>query len=373
MTILFLDQFHDLGGAQLNLLDLVPELRRRSWRGHVALPGQGPLNRRLADLGTPVHSLPVSRYSLGRKNPIDALRFVRDLPELARTIRGLVEKTEAALLYVNGPRLMPAVAWAGLKLPVVFHINNRVGAGSGAPLVRWAVNRTGATVIASSRFVAQDYPGATVVYSGVPGPTRVPGRRDRDSLGLRIGMFGRIGPQKRQWEFVLAAAQLAPQWPEASFVLCGDAVFGDREARAYKDHVLAIAPPSLHYLGWRDDVYEVLEYLDLVVMPSAGEGGVPRVVLEAFSAGVPVLARASGAVTEVIEEGHNGFLLHEGSAEEISTRVRELAKRPDLLDHVVTVARRQWADRFRASRFQHEMGSVLESRCASAIEAGSRG
>src|SRR5579859_8167135 len=51
MTILFLDQFSDLGGAQRCLLDLLPAVRDRGWRAHVAAPGDGPLRTHAEKLG----------------------------------------------------------------------------------------------------------------------------------------------------------------------------------------------------------------------------------------------------------------------------------------------------------------------------------
>src|SRR6185369_341462 len=108
-----------------------------------------------------------------------------------------------------------------------------------------------------------------VIYSGVEGPStplvaRVTG-------GPRIGLIGRIHPQKGQRELVLAARELASAWPEAEFVLCGAALFGDPRAKRYQEEVLALTPPSVRYLGWSDDVYGVLADLDLLVVPSAEE------------------------------------------------------------------------------------------------------
>ena len=361
MRILFLDQFTALGGAQRCLLELMPAVRQAGWDAHMGLPGDGPLGEKLRALDVPVHMLPLGRYSHGRKNLWDAARFLRNLREAANGIRSLAGRLSPSLLYVNGPRWMPAVAWAGLRLPVVFHTHSFVNARNGKLLVAAALHRTGANVIAATRLVALAWNRPTrVIYGGVDGPgpgsPRVP-----PNGGPRIGLVGRFAPQKCQKEFVAAAAELQREFPTADFYLCGDAIFGDPATLRYKGEVLAQAPPNVHYLGWRDDVYAVLAELDLLVAPSATEGGIPLVILEAFAAGVPVLASAVGDTAEVIEEGRSGFLLHLSSAAEIAARLREVLAKPERLPTIAAAAHQLWRDRFTAERYRREILDAINS------------
>ena len=94
MRILCLDQFSDLGGAQLCLVDLVGELSKGGFEFHVAAPGNGPLIARLRGLGVPVRGLEIHRYSRGHKTFSDALHFMADLRPLARRIRVLAAETD---------------------------------------------------------------------------------------------------------------------------------------------------------------------------------------------------------------------------------------------------------------------------------------
>src|SRR5215469_13254019 len=115
MNILCLDQFSDLGGAQRCLLDLLPALVRAGWSTHVAAPGSGPLAEIAVALGATADSIPCGRYSSGRKTSREMARF-------AFEIRRLVRCYQADLLYVNGPRLLPAAALAALRgPPMLFH------------------------------------------------------------------------------------------------------------------------------------------------------------------------------------------------------------------------------------------------------------
>lgn len=340
MKILFLDQFSELGGGQFCLLDLLPAVTERGWKAHLAAPGDGPLLHRAARWTEVLRLSPVRH---------DA-RFMWDTRRVTREIGLLARQMRPDLVYVNGPRLMPAVARAPVEAPVVFHAHNRLS-GIALGLVQEAVERTRAIVIAASRFVWGD-PRARVVYSGVAGPS---GPRPERTASPAIGMIGRFSPQKGQLEFVRAAAQLPADW---TFVLCGDARLGDRR---YQKRVLAAAPKSVRRLGWRDDVYEVLAGLDLLVVPSAGEGGVARVILEAFSARVPVLALASGATTEVLRDGDNGFLLTSAEPQSIAARVRELMENQAALTSVAERAHHEWQEKFTVDRYRRNICDVIQA------------
>jgi glycosyltransferase involved in cell wall biosynthesis len=75
---------------------------------------------------------------------------------------------------------------------------------------------------------------------------------------------------------------------------------------------------------------------------------------------VPVLAHDSGAISEVIVEGRNGFLLRSGSAGEIAGRVIELIDNRDALRQAAAAARRLWQEHFTAARFRSEICQLLQ-------------
>ncbi len=73
-------------------------------------------------------------------------------------------------MYVNGPRVLPAVEGAvkDTGCPVVFHAHSPVAGNWPRKIAERSVRRMGAPVIAVSKFVAGRYPGARVIYNGVP-------------------------------------------------------------------------------------------------------------------------------------------------------------------------------------------------------------
>jgi glycosyltransferase involved in cell wall biosynthesis len=326
MNILFLDQFREPGGAQQCLRDLLPAVEARGWTAAVATPGEGGLQ-----LG-PFHT--------GRKSIGDAILFARQMPAL----RQQIEKTPADVIYVNGPRLLPAIPEGR---PVIFHCHSFLDKRYAVWLARRALRRTRATVIGTCRFVLKPLraPGAEVVYNGArEAPARVPAN------AFRIGMIGRIAPQKGQAEFVKAARLV----PGCHFTICGAPLFGERR---YLEEVRALARGlPVEFIGWQDDAGTVLSRLDLLVVPSTVPEATPRVILEAFSAGVPVLASACGGIPELIEHNRTGFLI-----ESLEDQIRKLAAQPDLLATVAANAREEWRARFTLVGYQRRILDIVAS------------
>jgi glycosyltransferase involved in cell wall biosynthesis len=325
MNILFLDQFREPGGAQQCLRDLLPAVEARGWQATVATPGEGGIR--------------LGPFQAGRKSIQDAILFARQMPAL----RAEIEKMPGDVVYINGPRLLPAVP-AGR--PVIFHCHSFLDKRYAVWLAQRAIRRTRATVIGTCRFVLVPLGAADaqVVYNGVrESPPRVPGDT------FRIGMIGRIAPQKGQAEFLRAARGLR----NCRITICGAPLFGDA---SYLDEVRALAEGlPVEFLGWQDDAGAVLSRLDLLVAPSTVPEATPRVIVEAFSARVPVLASATGGIPELIEHDRTGFLI-----ESLAEQMRELAAQPQRRAAVAANAREEWLARFTLQEYQRRILHIVE-------------
>ena len=112
----------------------------------------------------------------------------------------------------------------------------------------------------------------------------------------------------------------AASW-RCEFVVCGDALFSSPH---YSRRVRAEAEGlPIEFTGWRDDIRDVLSTLDLVVVPSSRVEATTRVILEAFSAGIPVVAFRSGGIPEIVEDGVTG-VLSAPTAPDLASKLLEL-------------------------------------------------
>ena len=363
--VLFLDQYNQLGGAQRCLLDLLPAFLEAGYVAHLAIPDGGPLNDAARRLGVTTHSIPCGAYTPGRKGWRDAACFGADLPRQAWRIASLVSEHRVDLIYVNGPRLLPAAALGARGRAVVFHAHSVVAQEAAVRLSRWALRSTNAAVIAACRFVLAPLMAAIqkgrsrVIYNGVARMECAPHRRSNNDP-FRVGVIGRIAPEKGQLEFI-HAARLVQREQRWEFVVCGDALFSNPEYGRRVRHEAEGLP--IEFTGWRDDIRDVLSTLDVVVVPSAAVDATPRVILEAFSAGVPVVAFRSGGIPEIIEDGVTGVLSAPTPPDLAATLLELFSKGSALLDGISARARATFAARFTLDRYRAEVldaiGSVL--------------
>jgi glycosyltransferase involved in cell wall biosynthesis len=120
-----------------------------------------------------------------------------------------------------------------------------------------------------------------------------------------LGTAGRLEPVKRLDIFLGAAKLVAARLPNARFAIAGH---GSEESKLRELARSAGLTDRVLFLGYRDDIYDVLRAFDVLILCSDHEG-LPMVLLEALYLGVPVIARPVGGITEVLQDGLNGVLV----------------------------------------------------------------
>ncbi|HEY9540900.1 MAG TPA: glycosyltransferase [Luteimonas sp.] len=121
-------------------------------------------------------------------------------------------------------------------------------------------------------------------------------RREFDCVppAFLIGGAGRL-TRKKGWDVLITAFRGAELPSDARLWLFGS---GSAEKEL---HRLARGDSRIRFGGWRKDLKDVYQSLDLFVCPSRFEP-LPRVMLEAYDAGVPVISSDAGGCPELVEE-----------------------------------------------------------------------
>lgn len=177
-----------------------------------------------------------------------------------------------------------------------------------------------------------------------------------------VGTVGRVDYQKAPECFVDAIAALGR--PDVYAVWIGDGPLRrEMERRAGRRGLRG----RFVCTGYRDDVPELLPGLDVFVMASRYEG-LPCAVVEAMTAGLPVVATAVNSVPDVVLPGETGLLAGPGRPRQLTAAVRHMLDKPAEAARMASAGQRLIADRFTPEA----LGAVLGAAYGNGASSPSR-
>jgi glycosyltransferase involved in cell wall biosynthesis len=146
--------------------------------------------------------------------------------------------------------------------------------------------------------------------------------------------IARLAERKGQPDLLRALRLLAESHPHLRLLLVGTGP--DEEDLRGLAHELGIAE-RVHFAGHRDDVPDVLHASDVLCLPSRREG-IPRAVMEAMAAGVPVVATNVVGTRSLVEDGCSGLLAEYGNPADLATALERILDEPGLGARLAAVA-----------------------------------
>ncbi len=152
----------------------------------------------------------------------------------------------------------------------------------------------------------------------------------RRSLGLDqneavIGFVGWLLPIKGPEYLIKAMEYVWPEHPEASLVFVGK---GDLDVDLRAQALRMNANGKVKFLGWRDDINEIMPVFDMLVLPSLNEG-MGRVLVEAMAAGKPVVASRVGGIPDLVRHDETGYLVPPADEEALANGIKKLLDDPE--------------------------------------------
>jgi len=332
----------ELGGAQQNTLYCVARHDRRKFRVSLAAGPGGILDaeaRRIRDAR--VDWFPSLRREIRPASDISFLLRYRDY--LRRTKVDIIH-THSSKAGILG-RI--AARWAGV--PVVIHTVHGWGFHDFQPapvraayvaLERLAVRRTDLMIAVSRENVDRGLKAGIgrrslyrVIRSGIEPGEFARAHRGRAAVRRALGIplearlvitVGNFKPQKAPLDFVRAAAVVSRAVPDSWFLMCGDGEL--RRAARELGNELGLGD-RLVIPGWRRDIPDLLHASDVFALSSLFEG-LPRSVLQASVAGLPVVATGVNGTPEAVRDGVTGYLVPPAKPGSMAARLTQVLRFP---------------------------------------------
>lgn len=160
-----------------------------------------------------------------------------------------------------------------------------------------------------------------------------------------VGISGRFVTVKNHALFVEAAAKIHAARPDARFVMIGD---GELRAQVEAQIDALGLREVVIITGWLRDLTVAYADMDVFVISSVNEG-TPVTIIEALSAGCPVVATRVGGLADLLEGGRFGTLTPSGDRDALAAGVLAvLAEPPDTTDAQRAMLNRYGIDRLAA-------------------------
>ena len=295
------------GGAEKVVVHLATGLSSRGIEPLViCIQKKGELAAELEKQGLPV----VSTRSLRGYDVGGAFRLAR-----------VLAKFRPSVINVHDYSSLPYVAVASLtrpRCPIVFTAHGLLYEGFDSLRRRLQFFSRRICAIAAVSEQVRDrhisylnWRGRTrVVPNGVPEICRNPhDRREvREELGIGEDEFvflavGNPRPEKAFEDLIAAAVEVGQRRPDSAFsVLIAGTLSDSQYCGALRQKAEASGVEGLRLLGYRRDVDRLYSAADAFVLSSRSEG-LPMVLLEAMTAGLPIISTRVGGIPDAVPDG----------------------------------------------------------------------
>ena len=370
INILFLEQFSRISGGQKVLLQILKSLDFEVYNPIVVVPEQGELSQALTDMNIKYTVVPQGKYSAGRKNLFDLIKYCLFSLWLILMVFWLTKKYRINLVYANAPRtfLWGTVGAKLAGLPIVWHLHS-ILTGIELKLVSWLIKFGVKRIIAVSQATTTPFTkikpslksNFEIIYNGLePAKDAMIKQAEKKTI---VAFIGQLVCWKGIEQYLRAACAIVREKTEVAFWVIGDVVFADKKALAYRKylHNLVADCSGVEFLGRRADVNDLLAQIDILVIPSIKPDPCPLVLLEGMSYGKAIVAANHGGPAEIIADQVDGSLYPPQAEAELIRSLNQLIDQPVLRKQYGQAAKTKLETKFNQQVFMSKINKVLQS------------
>lgn len=303
----------------------------------VVLPREGAAFDAIMSEGYSVQLLDVATLEKRFNTPFGLMnRMLANMSAIWNLIH-LIRRKRVDLVYTNTFAVISGPIAARLtKRKSVWHCHESLeGPKKFMNFTRWLIKKATSLTIAVSDFTknhwAQNDPELIqkikTIHNGIdPLPIFGQPKEKNDLKVIKVGIIARITTQKG----VFFAVEVLKALKEKShvnieFIWVGDAVPTDKETLPRLEKAIRESGLEKSFLlpGFRIDIGDFLEDIDIYFHPNVENDSFPTTILEAMYARLPVVAGNQGGATEMIEHDTTGYLV---STQDTSQPVEQLMR-----------------------------------------------
>ena len=193
----------------------------------------------------------------------------------------------------------------------------------------------------------------------------IPIKKESFKIGkdLKVaGFVSRLEPVKGAQLVLDAARIVSEKFSNVKFIIAGDGSLRGKMEKEARE--LNIEDKCL-FLGWREDVPEILAILDVLIQPSLNEA-VGRIFIEAGASGIPVVATKVGGIPEIVLDNETGILVEPDNTQGLAQAIIYLLENDAKRKEMGAKAKNRINERFSAQNMVKNISQVYVSLSKSA-------
>lgn len=319
------------GGQEIRILTEIHGFLARGHKVKLVCPADAELVSAAAQYGIDVIALPI-----GRKN-LDGLFAI------TRWLRENANQIEVINTHSSTDSWLVAIALSVLRLkkPTVRtrHVSTTVNR---SVATRWLYQNATNHIVTTGEALRQQLhqENGYALDSMTSVPTGIDLNRfrplDRASCKKKIGLdenlkFIGIVATLRDWkghsylfDAMVSIATIHPTW---HLLVIGDGPYEQKlrekvNSLQLRDHVT--------FVGRQNNIPEWLNAIELFVLPSYGDEGVPQSIIQAMACGLPVVSTPIGSIEEAVLHGVTGLVVPPRDSDAIASAITKLIGNPAL-------------------------------------------
>ena len=342
-----------LGGGEKIAIGIHEHIvANRGPTSQLMLPGGGEVEQSAKQAGVPFVNYRIDHLT----GPSLIMTILENLKLYAKTLRH-----GTGIVHVHSPFVYGAARlfFSASRLKTVLHIHLDYSSEQ----LKWPLRRFPDLIISCAGFMKKAIDQA--IGEGRSDRTRIKiienaidlkrfGSAEPRTAKIRLGiyddipllmMIANLAPHKGQETAIRTVAELKKRGLTAKLWLVGsersDVQGYLRNMRELCKHLSV--DNQVDFVGFRNDVPELLAAADFLLLPSRSEG-LPLVILEAQAAKAIVLASPTAGIPEVIKNGRTGFLIDAIDHKAYAERIAQLLDNPYETKKIMDVAYRYVCD-----------------------------
>jgi len=359
--ILYLNPTSKMSGAEFSLLALLEKIDQRRFHPILLLPEEGPFSKKARRGGIETLILPsLIRFEEGY--------HVDKLPKIVRSIfqiRKIIKSRGIRLVHSNTPRTayLGGTAARLSSVPALTHVRDIRFSPFSRPAKAKLLGYLSDVIVTVSCATKDSIievtpslkPKIKIVYNGVniERLDGLPRKNIRQELGIEddvpvIGSVGLLHPVKGHDVLIRAASLLKRSFPSLRVLIVGEEWFSRDES--YRKKLERLAKDQnlenrIILTGFREDVFDLMRAMDVLVHPAVYPDPLPRTLLEGCALRKAIVATNVGGVPEIVDHDLSGLLIEPSDPEIMASAIGSLLRDKKKAASLASEARRK-AERF---------------------------